>query len=153
MGFVVTSAGYKPTKNALDAIANFPVPASLTDIRSWFSLVEQVSYAFAKSEVMSPFRELLRKNKKFYWDDQLTEIFKKARIQVTELVRQGVTLFELGRETMLLTGEVLPVLIGGILLHHWPVGPLDGCLFWSGGSWGGCYHRVCHGGVVVRLGR
>ena len=76
---------------------------SESNIRSWFGLVEQVSYAFAKSEVMSPFRELLRKNKKFYWDDQLTTIFKQARVKVTELVKQGVTLFELGRETMLLT--------------------------------------------------
>ena len=68
-GFTVSATGYQPTKTALEAIANFPVPASLTDIRSWFGLVKQVSYAFAKSQTMLPFRELLRKSQPFYWDE------------------------------------------------------------------------------------
>ena len=75
----------------------------LTDIRSWFGLVEQVSYAFSKSAHMHPFRELLRKGRKFYWDQQLTDLFKKTRVTVTELVKDGVKHFELGRATMLTT--------------------------------------------------
>ena len=102
-GFELTKDGFRPTKNALEAIANFPVPASLTDVRSWFGLVEQVSYAFSKSKVMVPFRELLQKSKPFYWDDQLTTLFKQARVKVTELVRDGVKLFDLNRWTAVMT--------------------------------------------------
>ena len=102
-GFELTKDGFRPTKNALQSIANFPVPSSLTDIRSWFGLVEQVSYAFSKSKVMAPFRELLQKSKPFYWDDQLTTLFKQARVKVTELVRDGVKLFDLNRWTAVMT--------------------------------------------------
>ena len=100
-GFEITLDGYRPTKKMLSAIANFPTPTDLTGVRSWFGLVEQVSYAFAKSEVMSPFRDLLQKKKKFYWDQQLTNIFLKARCQVVDKVKEGVKLFEIGRETFL----------------------------------------------------
>ena len=47
--------GYRLTKNMLSAIANFPIAKDLTGVRSWFGLVEHVSYAFAKSKIMEPF--------------------------------------------------------------------------------------------------
>merc|ERR1712082_126200 len=100
-GFELTVDGYRQTAERLQAILDFPVPVSLTDVRLWFGLVEQVKYAFAKSELMSPFRELLRQNRKFYWDETLTVLFKKTRAEVAKLVKDGVKTFELGRETML----------------------------------------------------
>ena len=41
--------GYRPTHHLIEAIENFPVPTDLTGIRSWFGLVQQVSYAFSKT--------------------------------------------------------------------------------------------------------
>lgn len=42
------------------AILVFPRPKDLTDVRSWFGLVNQVSYAFSMAERMLPFRDLLK---------------------------------------------------------------------------------------------
>lgn len=54
-GFVITSDGVKPTKKMTEAILNFPTPTSITGIRSWFGLVNQVSYTFAQADIMGPF--------------------------------------------------------------------------------------------------
>ena len=58
-GFTVTLDSIKPTLKMTRAIREFPTPTSITGIRSWFGLVNQVSYSFAQSEIMFPFRELL----------------------------------------------------------------------------------------------
>ena len=43
-GFEVNSEGFRPSASIIDAIQNFPTPTSIVDIRSWFGLVNQVSY-------------------------------------------------------------------------------------------------------------
>ena len=65
-GFLITSDRVKPTPKIIVAIENFPTPTNITGIRSWFDLINQVSYAFAQAPIMASFRELLGKNKKFY---------------------------------------------------------------------------------------
>merc|ERR1712015_148308 len=56
-GFEVTMDGYRPTKKILEAITSFPMPGNISDMRSWFGLVNQCAYAFAQTEQMSPFRD------------------------------------------------------------------------------------------------
>ena len=102
-GFHLTSSGYKPTTVTTQAIMQIPVPESLTDVRSFFGLVEQVSYAFSKAEVMAPFRELLQKNRRFYWDDHLTALFDNAKRVIVEKVKDGVESFEIGLTSMITT--------------------------------------------------
>ena len=50
----------------LQAIMAFPTPKNVTDIRSWFGLVNQVAYAFSMTERMLPFRDLLKPSTPFY---------------------------------------------------------------------------------------
>ena len=104
-GFTVTPSGYKPTAQLLDAIRDFPTPTNITGVRSWFGLVNQVSYAFAQSEVMAPFRDLLRtkEGNKFYWDDSLDELFNHSKTVITKHVENGVRSFEVNRATCLST--------------------------------------------------
>jgi len=61
-GFEITLDNVCPAKKYLDAMYNFPTPTNITDIRSWFGLVKQASYAFASAEHMMPFRLLLKPN-------------------------------------------------------------------------------------------
>ena len=61
-GFNITKDGIKPTKRMVGAIENFPTPTNITDLRSFFGLVNQVSYVFASSEKLQSFRELIRFN-------------------------------------------------------------------------------------------
>ena len=42
-GYVVNSKGYKPDLSKLDAICDFTAPDSLTDLRSFFGLVNQIA--------------------------------------------------------------------------------------------------------------
>ena len=58
------------------AIEDFPTLTDITGMRSWFGLVNQISYAFSMAEKMQPFRDFLKPGNKFYWDDQLQDIFK-----------------------------------------------------------------------------
>ena len=104
-GFTVTSSGYKPTTQLLTAIRDFPTPTDITGVRSWFGLVNQVSYAFAQSEVMSPFRELLKTKEgvRFYWDNSLNQLFEHSKSVVTQHVQDGVRAFEVNRPTCLST--------------------------------------------------
>ena len=87
----------------LSAIENFPPPTDLTSARSWFGLVNQVSWAYAIGPIMQPFRELIKPNNKFYWDATLTDLFVKSKQQLIEKVKEGVKAFELGRRTCIQT--------------------------------------------------
>ena len=62
VGFWLEEDSLKPSPDTLKAITEFPRPTNITDIRSFFGLVEQVSFAFSKTAVMAPFRELLSQN-------------------------------------------------------------------------------------------
>ena len=103
-GFELTPDGYRPTKQMLDSIRNFPTPKNIHDIRSWFGLVNQVAYAFSQAQMMSPFRDLLsHKNSKFYWDEPLNDLFEKSKEKIVELIKDGVRNFEKDRPTCLST--------------------------------------------------
>ena len=58
----------------------FPRPKNITDVRSWFGLVNQVAYAFSMTEQMHPFRELLKPATPFYWDDNLNKLFEESSL-------------------------------------------------------------------------
>ena len=52
---------------------------------------------------MQPFRDLIKPNKKFYWDGTLESIFLKSKQEIIEKVKDGVKSFELERITCLQT--------------------------------------------------
>ena len=74
-GFEITSINVRPCKKYLDAIRNFPTPTNITNMRSWFGLLNQVSYAFAATERMLPFRQSLKPGTPFKWDNELNQLF------------------------------------------------------------------------------
>ena len=54
-GFEITNDTVRLCKRYIGTITDFPTPQSLTDIRSWFGLVNQASYAFSMADTMLPF--------------------------------------------------------------------------------------------------
>ena len=100
--FGITREGNKPKKHILDAIASFPVSTDVTSIHSWFSLVQQVAFAFSRTKAMGLFRDLMKKNRKFYWDNHLRKLFMESCQVIMNAVQDNVKAFELGRSMMLI---------------------------------------------------
>ena len=99
VGFEITRDSVKPAPSMLKAIKEFPAPTNITSMRSFFGLVNQVSFAFSMKDTMAPFRELLRPSSEFYWDDKLQHLFEEAREEIVRKVEAGVRMFEMDRIT------------------------------------------------------
>ena len=102
-GFEITSNTVRPCKKYLKAISDFPTPQNITDVRSWFGLVNQVSYAFSMADQMLPFRDLLKPSNKFHWDEHLQTAFDQSKITITNEIEKGVRIFDKSKPTCLAT--------------------------------------------------
>ena len=76
-------------------------------MRSFFGIVEQVSYTFHGSEMMAPFRELLRPSNadqgKINWTNSLEVSFQKAKRAMAASMEEGVRIFDPDKPTGVLT--------------------------------------------------
>ena len=102
-GFTVTPTELRPADKFTAAVRKFPTPKGITDIRAWFGLVNQISYAFSMTAAMSPFRHLLRPSTPFLWTDQLAEAFAASKNHICSSIEKGVQIFDKGRPTCLAT--------------------------------------------------
>ena len=104
-GFMITQDEVKPSQKILESIADFPVPKTISEIRGWFGLVNQVAPFFANRRVMEPFRELLKppaQGKKVYWDENLTKLFEESKLVIIEAIKEGIKCFRVGEWTCLM---------------------------------------------------
>ena len=102
-GFEITTDTVKPCRKYTRAISEFPTPKNLTDIRSWFGLVNQVSYAFSMTDTMLPFRALLKPSNTFHWDESLQQAFDNSKKTIIEEIQHGVRIFDKSKPTCLAT--------------------------------------------------
>ena len=102
-GFEISPTSVKPCSKVSQAIKDFPIPRNVTDIRSWFGLVNQVAYAFAVADHMQPFRDLLKPDQPFAWTEHLDHLFKQLKIVIIDQIRHGVEIFDQSRPTCLAT--------------------------------------------------
>ena len=93
-GFIITNTGLKPAARYTEAIGNFPTPMNITQVRSWYGLVNQVAYCFCKTEMMAAFCHLLSPGNVFQWDDKLEEAFVASKAKIVELIQEGVYSFD-----------------------------------------------------------
>ena len=100
-GFLITQDDVKPIPKYLDAIRNFPRPSNISDIRSWFGLVNQVSHYAKLTGMMAPFKPLLSPKTRFRWDDELEQAFQRSKLEIVKAIEEGVRIFEPGRTTCL----------------------------------------------------
>ena len=102
-GFNITPTTVQPCARQLEAILNFPKPQNITDIRSWFGLVNQVAYAFAAAPCMLPFRNLLKPGTPFQWSNELESAFEKSKAEIIKGLKTGVEIYDKRRPTCLAT--------------------------------------------------
>ena len=101
-GFEVTPDSVRPTSEYIDSIRCFPTPRSLVDLRAWLGVLGHVSYAFAMSPHVLPFRNLL-KGATFEWTAELDKVFELSKSVITAEIEKGVQIFEKDRPTCLAT--------------------------------------------------
>lgn len=100
-GFHISETEIKPHAKFLKAIAEFPTPTKVTDVRSWFGLVHQVANYGQLTEVMVPFKKLLSPKVKFYWDQELQDAFTLSKQSIVKAIQNGVEIFDFGKPTCL----------------------------------------------------
>ena len=103
LGFRLTTDGIEPGRDLLKSISEFPKPKDLSGVRSWFGLVEQVAWAFSKTNVMMPFRHLLSPSNEFKWSPELDRAFIESKEIIVEAVKTGVKSFNPKRITCMAT--------------------------------------------------
>ena len=102
-GYRIGPETLQPLPKHTEAIRTFPKPLNLTDLRSFMALVNQVSVFYAAQPKLLPFRDLLKKGVKWYWDERLDQLFDETKEFLAKEVEQGIQLFDLGKPTALLT--------------------------------------------------
>ena len=108
-GFHLGWNHFSPSSNTLAAIKDFPMPEepTITDIRAWFGLVNQLCPFLLTSQLMKPFQELLKsqqnKGKHRYWDDELQSIFNKSKIDICNQASKGLSYFNTKRKIITMT--------------------------------------------------
>ena len=89
MGFTVSADGITTDPNKLRAIAEFPTPSCLTELRSYMGLVNQFGdFTTEVSTTADPLRELLKYRNEFRWTEPHMAAFletKKALVSAPTL--------------------------------------------------------------------
>ena len=86
---------------ALYKFSNFPRPTNISDVRSFFGLVNQVSHYARLTDLMAPFKPLLSPKTRFRWDDNLEQSFQLAKLEIIKSIKEGVKIFDPSRITTL----------------------------------------------------
>ena len=102
-GFEITPESVRPCKKSLNAILNFPTPKNITDMRSWFGLLNQVAYAFSVADLMQPFRHFLKADTPFQWTPELDQLFEESKLAIVHEIEEGVRIYDMSKPTCLAT--------------------------------------------------
>ena len=78
--------GLKPTKHMISK--------NRTDLKSFFGLVQFVSYVFSQSRQLAAFCDLLKKKTEWQWDNSLDTLFTQCKKMTVNQVIVGVKTFE-----------------------------------------------------------
>ena len=95
-GCEITADSARPCRKFLNAIIDYPQPRNITDIRSWFGFINQVSYAFhiSMTERMLPFRDFLKPGTPFHWNENLDEVPAESKRVIVSEIEEGVRIFD-----------------------------------------------------------
>ena len=101
-GFILSQDGYRPDPQLTSAISLFPTLKNVSDLRSFFGLVNQVaSFVDDVSELLMPLRPLLSSRNEFIWGEQHERAFEAAKAALTSI--QTMAYFDPRRPTSLST--------------------------------------------------
>ncbi|XP_068206283.1 uncharacterized protein [Palaemon carinicauda] len=83
-GYKISSHGYTVDSRKVMAIADFPVPQNITDLRSFMGLVNQLgSFSSVIAREAQPLRDLLKQRNEWCWTAQHDLSFRKVKEALT----------------------------------------------------------------------
>ena len=84
-GYVISRDGVQADPKKVKAIAEFPTPKDIHDLRSFLGLVEQLAgFSSEISAKFDPMRSLLKKGNQFIWTNDHEEAFKEVKELITQ---------------------------------------------------------------------
>ena len=93
-GFRISLASISPLPKYLNAIKDFLRPVNITDVCSWFGLINQVSAYGQLRPLMAPFHHLLSSKAAFAWSHALESAFNSSKAAIVKAIKQGVDIFD-----------------------------------------------------------
>jgi len=83
LGFSVSAEGVKPLNGKVEAIKNLPQPKTITELRRFLGMVQQLSRFSAKlPKIAEPLRGLLSSKNNFLWTDKHSAAFYKIKTRL-----------------------------------------------------------------------
>ena len=80
VGFIINAHGVSTDPDKLKAIAEFPIPSCLTDLRSFMGLINQLGdFTTEVSTTADPLHELLTTTNEFLWTETHTTAFQATK--------------------------------------------------------------------------
>ena len=122
-GYEISQAGYKLDASLIKGISDFPTPQNITDLCSFFGLVNQLSGSSKSiATCLAPLRPLLSTKNEFLWGPEHDKAFQQCKIVLAE--SPTLAFFDLTRETRLMTdasGKGLGFILQQRNGDHWSV--------------------------------
>jgi len=80
LGSVISDRGVAPDPEKVEAVATWPIPKSVTEVRAFVALAGYYRrHIRGFSEIARPLHELTRKNVAFYWSSEQEEAFHELK--------------------------------------------------------------------------
>ena len=100
-GFYISESAVEPLSKYLNAIKNFLTPKNITDIRSWFGLVNQVAHYAQLRDILAPFKPFLSPKRQLQRSDELDKAFSDFKTAIADAIRNSVEIFDSNRRPCL----------------------------------------------------
>ena len=100
-GFRITEDKICPLPKYIEAIKSFPRPSNISDIRSWFGLVNRVANYGQVRDTMAPFKPFLSPKYRFFWSEVLEKAFLESKDHIIRSICKGVEIFDKEKLTCL----------------------------------------------------
>lgn len=84
VGFIIGRDGVRADPSKIEAISNFPAPTNISELRSFFGMVNQfASFSSKIATVSEPLRSLLSTKVKFLWIDDHQKAFEQTKRELS----------------------------------------------------------------------
>jgi hypothetical protein len=118
LGTLVAHNSIKPPQKRLEAIRHYPEPQTVTQLRTWLGMLNQISANVDFGPLLYSLQEAAAttfpKNQKIIWTDAMRENYRAACARVADA--RALTPFDTSRQAYLIT-DASDTGCGGLLAH------------------------------------